>query len=71
MQQPEVSFDETVHASAVQFLIQENEKEAAAALLSCTFELSVWESDGDYADYNVLLRGPREIYKILMMTATL
>lgn len=64
MEQPEVSFDETVHASAVQFLIQENEKEAAAALLSCTFELSVWEGDGDYTEYNVLLRGPREIYKV-------
>ncbi|HVB22314.1 MAG TPA: hypothetical protein VNG51_10245 [Ktedonobacteraceae bacterium] len=65
MEQPEVSFDEKIHASAVQFLIQENDREAAMALLSCTFELSIWNDDQSHTDYNVLLRGPRQIYEVL------
>ena len=65
VEQPEVAFDEKIHASAVQFLIQENDKEAAMALLSCTFELSIWGDNLDRTDYNVLLRGPRQIYEVL------
>src|SRR2546425_3173318 len=64
MEQPEVSFDETIHASAVQYLIQENEKEAAVALLSCTFELDIWDNSSSYIQYSVLLRGPRQIYEV-------
>jgi hypothetical protein len=64
MEQPEVSFDEKIHASAIQFLIQENEKEAAMALLSCTFELGIWDNSTDDTRYNVLLRGPRQIYEV-------
>ncbi len=64
MEQQEVSFEERIHASTVQFLIQENEREAAVALLSCTFELSVWDDNADYTRYNILLRGPRQIYEV-------
>jgi hypothetical protein len=57
----EIPFDERVHASAVQFLIQENEKEAAIALLACTFQLNEYEEQ----HYSALLRGPRWVYEII------
>src|SRR2546425_6880849 len=65
MEPPECSFDEKIHASAVQFLIQEDEKDAAIALLACTFELNEVESQWEYTGYNALLRGPRWVYEII------
>lgn len=62
---PEVSFDERIHASTVQFLIQENQKDAAIALLACTFELAAVGGDNDYTEYSALLRGPRWVYEII------
>ena len=65
MEQKDLSFDERIHASAVQFLIQENEKDAATAFLACTFELSEWESELNYTQYTALLRGPRWVYEVI------
>ncbi|HWS85133.1 MAG TPA: hypothetical protein VN207_12840 [Ktedonobacteraceae bacterium] len=62
---PEVSFDERIHASAVQFLIQKNENDTAIALLACTFGLDAVGGDEDYTEYSALLRGPRWVYEII------
>ncbi len=64
-EQSEISFDERIHASAVQFLIQENEKDAAIALLACTFELSFRDERFGDTIYSALLRGPRWVYDII------
>lgn len=65
MEQEKISFDERIHASAVRFLIQENEKDAAIALLACTFELSSWGTNFDRTEYSTLLQGPRWIYEVV------
>lgn len=65
MEQEKISFDERIHASAVQFLIQENEKDAAIALLACTFELSAWGTNFDRTEYSALLQGPRWVYEVV------
>ncbi len=65
MDQSEISFEERIHASAVQFLIQENEKDAAIAFLACTFELTTWDSEYEHTTYNALLRGPRWVYDVI------
>jgi len=66
MEQPEFSFDEKIHASTVQFLIQVNKNDAAAALLACTFELQEEEHDwGVCTSYGVLLRAPQFVYEML------
>src|SRR6266851_3586801 len=62
MEQTEVSYDERMQASAIHFLISENEKEAALTLLSCTTKLEWW---GDTNECDLYLRGPRHIYEAL------
>jgi len=58
MEKQEVPFDEIMHASAVNFLLSDNEKDAAITLLSCTVDLR-W---ADQERYTLYLRGPRPIY---------
>lgn len=65
MEQTEVSFDEKMHASAVHFLISENEKEAALALLSCEVDLEIGYNSWSGNSFNLYLRGPRHIYEAL------
>jgi hypothetical protein len=45
MDETVVSFDESMHASAVHFLISEKEQEAALLLISCTLDLEVQHSN--------------------------
>jgi hypothetical protein len=61
MEESEVSYDERMQASAIHFLISENEKEAALTPLSCTAKLE-WN---DTNRCNLYLRGPRHIYEAL------
>jgi very-short-patch-repair endonuclease len=65
MKQPEVSFDEKIQASAVQFLIDRQNQEAAFILLSCTLELRDYSDDRYIANYNAILRGPLAAYEII------
>jgi very-short-patch-repair endonuclease len=64
MEQNNVSFDEQMHASAVQFLISENENDEALALLSCSVDLQQ-DSSWNSMAYTLYLRGPRHVYEIL------
>lgn len=57
--------DEQVHASAVHFLLSEDRKETALVLLSCT---PILISDGHWHDttqYNLLLKGTSQTYRLL------
>jgi very-short-patch-repair endonuclease len=65
MEQTEVSFDEQMYASAVHFLLSEKENEAALALLSCTVDLEVYDSNWNSYGYALYLRGPRYVYESL------
>ena len=63
-------FDERLLASAVHFLVDGQEEDAASVLLSCS--LSVWESgdtwyvgDETYSAVHIKLVGPRAAYEIL------
>ncbi len=65
MEQNQVSFDEHMHARAVNFLISEKENEAALALLSCTAELSLQHQNWNGDAYILYLRGPRYVHQII------
>jgi len=57
------NFDEQMHASAVQFLIYEDDREAAIALLSCTLDLEQINTNFGINIYTAILRGSRSIYE--------
>ena len=67
MEETKVSFDERLHASMVQFLMNENEKDAALALLECNLELRWFNSDRlfDTTSYYMYLSGPQHIYEVI------
>lgn len=61
MEKQKVPFEEVMLASAVNFLLSEDEKEAAITLLSCAADL-IEQNEHEYILY---LRGPRHIYTAL------
>src|SRR5258708_35457659 len=65
MEQNKASFIEQMHASAVHFLISENEKEIALLLVSCEVELEVQHSNWSGDGWVLYLRAQRYIYEIL------
>lgn len=70
MEQSKILPEEQIHASAVQFLIDGHEEDAANVLLSCT--LQVWDSNDTWyqgkevlSGLHVNLVGPRPAYEII------
>jgi hypothetical protein len=60
---------EQLHASAVAFLLDGDEEDAAGALLGCSLSAwpvgQDWDEDGVQVGLRVELAGPREVYEVL------
>jgi hypothetical protein len=57
--------DNQILASAVRFLIDGGEEDAASVLLSCSLHSWWWSNDFGCDYYNFLLKGPRAAYDVL------
>ena len=71
MDAAEMPFDEKLHASAVQFLLDRHEEDAANLLLSCTLQISgadsrVYIGSEHICAVEVHLVGPRIAYDVLI-----